>query len=158
MRLGELVTRRQRLLVHDAGIDEEHVETEAGAIGHMAKRGSGALHAAEDGHPIAERRVGEAEDLERRTFLVMSIDWREALARESHGHSLNFCAIGMRRPTPNAFLVRIRPGAAWRRLYSLDCTKASTRSTIAAGIPSAMMVSRPAPSSTNRSSTRSSSS
>ena len=37
-------------------------------------------------------------------------------------HSVNLCAIGNRRPIPNALVVTFRPGAACCRLYSLRST------------------------------------
>ena len=80
MRAASSSRVRERLLVHDAGVDEEHVEAEAGAVGHVAERGAGALHAAEDGHPVAESRVGEAQDFERRAprkrALIGASAWR----------------------------------------------------------------------------------
>src|SRR5689334_21642281 len=99
----EKVARLESLLMHHPGVDEDDIEAEAGAVGHVAEGGAGTLHPAEDGHAFAERRVGEAQDLERRALLEASIDWRQRLARDSNGHSLNFCAMGIRRPTPNAF-------------------------------------------------------
>src|SRR5580658_2185389 len=35
-----------------------------------------------------------------------------------HVSSLNFWAMGIRRPIPKALVVTFRPGAIWRRLYS----------------------------------------
>ena len=40
-------------------------------------------------------------------------------------------ATGMRRPTPNALLVILMPGAAWRRLYSLMLINRIIRRTVA---------------------------
>lgn len=43
------------------------------------------------------------------------------------------------RPTPKAFEVTLRPGAAWRRLYSLRLTVRTTHSTVSAPVALAMI-------------------
>jgi hypothetical protein len=54
-------------------------------------------------------------------------------------HPENLCAMGIRRPTPNALVVTFNPGAACWRLYSLrstlltiSCTRARSRFMLAA--------------------------
>src|SRR5262245_41853419 len=42
--------------------------------------------------------------------------------QENRSHSVYFCAIGKRRPIPNALVVTFSPGAACCRLYSLRST------------------------------------
>ena len=42
-------------------------------------------------------------------------------------HSVNLCAMGKRRPMPNAFVVTFRPGAACWRLYSFRSTLTQCR-------------------------------
>jgi hypothetical protein len=46
-------------------------------------------------------------------------------------------AMGMRRPRPKALVVTFRPGAAWRRLYSLPLIRRTTRCTAASSYPRA---------------------
>jgi len=49
-----------------------------------------------------------------------------------HRDGRNRCAMGMRRPMPNARGDTFSPGAAWRRLYSLNVTLLITSLTTAA--------------------------
>jgi len=51
----------------------------------------------------------------------------------------NRWATGMRRPMPNARGDTFRPGAAWRRLYSLKVTLLTTSATTAASWPRSMI-------------------
>src|SRR5262249_46386995 len=143
-------------LVEHAGVDEDDVHREPGCVGHVAEHGTGALHARQDRGARAERGVSPGEDVDRRTSFEATVRVFEIATVETHCHSLNFCAMGIRRPMPKAFSVTMSPGAFWCRLYSLPSTRPMTRATTSAGIPSATMSSRVAPSSTKRSRTRSS--
>jgi hypothetical protein len=58
---------------------------------------------------------------------------------ESLPQSTYFCAIGIRRPTPNARLVTLMPGAACSRLYSLMSTRRCTHRTVFSSKPWAIM-------------------
>jgi hypothetical protein len=56
-------------------------------------------------------------------------------------YSSNFAAMGMRRPMPKALEVIFRPGAAWRRLYSLLSMVRITHCTVWGSNPSLTMSS-----------------
>src|ERR1019366_10388283 len=60
-----------------------------------------------------------------------------------HDFVRNRCAMGMRRPMPKARGDTFSPGAAWRRLYSLNVTLLITSLTTAASNPSRMISSLP---------------
>jgi len=55
--------------------------------------------------------------------------------QNSQFESTYFCAIGIRRPTPNARLVTFSPGAACSLLYSFRSTRRCTQRTVFASNP-----------------------
>ena len=57
----------------------------------------------------------------------------ESGEREAFFHSEYLCAMGKRRPMPNALVVTFRPGAACCRLYSLRSTLSAMSFTRASG-------------------------
>src|SRR5579883_471953 len=84
------------------------------------------------GRPQDPSAIEQEPSIRQRPYLFMRIARIRRVLRgkqNTHGkeidkkfHSVNLCAIGKRRPTPNAFGVIRRPGAACWRLYSLRST------------------------------------
>ena len=83
------------------------------------------------GRPRGQRSGGGATRRRRHTAR-----WNEGDPRTPDDrYALHPCAIGSRRPSPNALPVTFSTGAACRRLYSLPFTIRSTRRTSSSGWP-----------------------
>ena len=93
VRRGESVARLEGLLMEDTGVDEEHVEVEPGAFGHVAQHCARALHAREDGGPLAEHRMRPREDLLGRALLQLRVRGFEVGFGDAHRRKHSYTAM-----------------------------------------------------------------
>ena len=106
VRRGEPVARREGLGVEHAGVDEQDVEGEAGAIGDVTERAPRALHARENRGARAEGLVREAEHLRRRGAFEARVERGEQLASDSdhraraYAMAARHAAAASRHPRP----------------------------------------------------------
>src|SRR5579883_2952754 len=104
------------------------------------------------GRPQDPSAIEQEPSIRQRPYLLMRIVRIRRVLRGKQNtnskeidkkfHSVNLCAIGKRRPTPNAFGVIRNPGAACCRLYSLRSTFRTISRTSSSEAPVSAAISR----------------